>query len=151
MRHDRWLSLVAAAVGTVRAVPEPLLGFRVHPDQQTGVLTPVELRRRLARAALDAFGPLAADTAVEHRARAEQLAEAADRADRLGDFEEADTLRGIARHHEVRADPGASVTSRLRQIGQEVAQGGYDRSLFGAASAAADLLRAFRAPGTGER
>jgi hypothetical protein len=146
MRHDRWLSLVAAAVGTVRAVPEPLLGFRVHPDQQTGVLTPVELRRRLARSAVQALGPLAAETGEEHRCRAVQLGEAADRADRLGDFEEADALRAIADHHLVRADPGATTLARLRRIGHEIVHGGYDRSLFGAASAAADAVRSVRSP-----
>ncbi|QXC60275.1 glycosyltransferase [Aquihabitans sp. G128] len=107
MRHDRWLSLVAAAVGTVQAVPEPLLGFRVHPAQQTGVLEPAELRRRRLRAAREAFGPAQESTVREHRVRAEQLAEAARRADLLGDFEEADELEAISRHHRVRADRDA--------------------------------------------
>ncbi|MEZ5182462.1 MAG: glycosyltransferase family 2 protein [Acidimicrobiales bacterium] len=43
MRHDRWLSLVAAAVGTVRAISDPLVALRVHPDQETGVLVGAEL------------------------------------------------------------------------------------------------------------
>ena len=148
MRHDRWLSLVAAAVGTVRAVPEPLLGFRVHPDQQTGVLTRRQLAVRLqeaARAALAGHDPVLAQ---EHLARARQVAEAASRADELGDFEEADALRRIAEHHRVRADLGTSRRAQLRQIATEVTEGGYDRSLLGAASAAADVARALRgAPG----
>ncbi len=144
MRHDRWLSLVAAAVGTVQAVPEPLLGFRVHPDQQTGVLAPRELRRRQLAAARRALGPLQAEIAAEHRTRSTQLDEVADRADRLGDFEEADRFRALAHHHRLRADPGPTVRRRLGNIVAEVRSGGYDRSPLGAGAALADLARALR-------
>jgi len=142
MRHDRWLSLVAASVGTVRALPDVLLGFRVHDDQQTGVLTPAELRNRLLTAATDVLTPNRADTSHEHRVRAAQLTEAARRADRLGDFDEADTLRRVAAHHLLRADPGPDRRTRARHIGRELLDGGYDRSLFGLASFAADQARA---------
>lgn len=146
LRHDRWLALVAAAVGTVQAVPEPLLGFRVHPDQQTGVLSPEELRRRRLAVARAAFGAPGADhdPAVEHLVRAGQLDDVAGRADALGDFEEADRLREVARHHRVRADTGTGVADRLRTVAAEVRRGGYDRSLLGAGAAAADVVRAVR-------
>lgn len=142
MRHDRWLSLVAAAVGTVRALPDRLLGFRVHPAQQTGVLTSRQLADRLRQAAAAAATGPDATLAREHQARARQIDEAALRADRLGDFDEADALRRVAEHHRVRADLGATFARRLRTIGREVADDGYDRSLFGAAAAAADAVRA---------
>ena len=144
MRHDRWLSLVAAAVGTVRALPEALLGFRVHPEQQTGVLAPRDLRRRRLAAAAAVLGPLRPEASAEHRTRALQIEEVARRADRLGDFEEADKLRAVARHHLVRAETGASTSARLRSIGAEVRGGGYDRSWLGVGSAAADAARAGR-------
>ncbi|MCB1038296.1 MAG: glycosyltransferase family 2 protein [Acidimicrobiales bacterium] len=146
MRHDRWLSLVAAAVGTVRAVPEPLLGFRVHPDQQTGVLATRTLAARLLAAAGAA---MAGDDAVrhdEHLARARQVGEAAERAERLGDFEEADELRLVARHHVQRADLGPTRSARFATVLGEARTGGYDRSLLGAAAIGADLARALRPP-----
>lgn len=146
LRHDRWLALVASAVGTVQAVPEPLLGFRVHADQQTGVLSPLELRRRRLAAARAAVGAPDAgyDPTIEHVVRARQLEAAADRAAELGDFEEADRLREIARHHRVRADVDRDLDGRLRTLAAEVRRGGYDRSLLGAGAAAADIARALR-------
>ena len=145
MRHDRWLSLVAASVGTVRALPEHLLAFRVHRSQQTGVLTPQQFRSRLLAAAADVLGPDAGDRSEEHRCRAEQLGAAADRADRLGDFEEADRLRRVAEHHRMRADLGPTRRARASRVCKEVADGGYDLSLLGLASVAADSARALRA------
>lgn len=144
MRHDRWLSLVAAAVGTVRAVPEPLLGFRSHPDQQTGVLAPAEFRARLVEAAVAALRAPDPSRTVEHEVRARQVADAAHRADLWGDFEEADELRRVVRHHEARADLGASVPERTRLVWRQVAAGDYDRSALGLAAAGADLARALR-------
>lgn len=35
--HDRWIALLIAAVAEVRALPEPLMRYRRHPDQQAGV------------------------------------------------------------------------------------------------------------------
>lgn len=35
--HDRWLGLVAAAMGGLVAVPETLVRYRLHPDQQVGL------------------------------------------------------------------------------------------------------------------
>jgi len=144
MRHDRWMSLVAAAVGTVRSMPEPLLGFRVHPDQQTGVLTTPELARRLLGAAAAATRPPTPEARAGHLARAEQIDNAADRADRFGDFDEADALRRVAQHHRCRADLGRTVPQRVRTVWQELAARSYDSSLLGAGSVAADLVRALR-------
>ncbi len=144
MRHDRWLSLVAAAVGTVRAVPEPLVGFRSHPEQQTGVLTPAELRSRQFAAARKALRAPDPARSAEHAIRARQVAEAAHRADLWGDFEEADELRRVVRHHEARAHLGDTVAERTRQVWREVSSGSYDHSALGMAAAAGDLARAVR-------
>jgi hypothetical protein len=144
MRHDRWLSLVAAAVGTVRAVPEPLLGFRSHPGQQTGVLTPSVLRSRRLSAAAAAFRAPDPARAAEHERRALQVIEAAHRADLWGDFEEADNLRAVVRHHEARAHLGDTVPERTAEVWRQVSGGNYDRSVLGLAAAAGDLVRAVR-------
>ena len=148
MRHDRWMSLVAAAVGTVRSMPEPLLGFRVHPDQQTGVLTTSERARRLLAAAVAATRPPSPEARAGHLARAEQIDDAAERADRFGDFDEADALRRVAHHLRTRADLGRTVPQRVRTVWSELTSRSYDASLMGAASASADLVRALR-PGPG--
>jgi hypothetical protein len=144
MRHDRWLSLVAAAVGTVRSMPEPLLGFRVHPDQQTGVLTTTELAKRLLAAAVAATRNPPPEARAAHLARARQIDAAAERADRFGDFDEADDLRGVAAHHRTRADLGRTVPARVRTVWRELRLHRYDPSVLGTAAAAADLVRALR-------
>lgn len=144
MRHDRWLSLVAAAVGTIRTVPEPLLAFRVHPRQQTGVLHRGALAARLFDATRSAVASGGRSASDEHRVRAVQVAEAATRADRLGDFEEADALRRVVQHHLFRSELGPTVYSRLWGIAEEVVTDGYDRSVLGLAGAAADVARSVR-------
>lgn len=144
MRHDRWLSMVSAAVGTVRSFPEPLLGFRVHPGQETGVLIGHHLTRALGRAGSGVLaGPL--DLAADaHLARASQLDDAAARVEDLGDFEEANTLRTIADHHRLRARGGERVGDRVQWVLSGVRSGSYGRDAMGAGSAAADLVRAVR-------
>lgn len=141
LRHDRWLSLVAAAVGTVRTLPEPLLAFRVHPAQETGVLIDRERRRAFGRAAR---GVLAGTSSVEeHEVRAEQLDAAAQRADLLGDFESARVLRTIAGHHQHRAAVSGG-RAPLRAVAAEVRHGRYGDDRFAAAAAAADVVRVAR-------
>jgi len=144
MRHDRWISLVAAAVGTVRALPEPLLAFRVHPSQETGVLIGTQLTRALARAALRAVaGPPGANSGT-HRARAAQLVEASRRADDLGDFKEAAILRQISALHSERIDNGSNLRDRVGAVVTCARGGAYDLSARGAGSLVADAFRAIR-------
>ncbi|MBS1838360.1 MAG: glycosyltransferase [Actinobacteria bacterium] len=145
MRHDRWLSLVAAAVGTVRAIPEPLLGFRVHPAQETGVLLGRQLHRAMSRAVT---GVLRASTDDDrgYRVRAVQLEVAADRAEDLGDFEEAATLRGVAAHLRRRVDVSEPVGRRLRSVMSDVNAGVYGWDRLGITAAGADIARALLRP-----
>jgi hypothetical protein len=144
MRHDRWLSLVAAAVGTVRALPEPLLGFRVHPDQETGVLLGAQLPRALGQAAMGALRPGPDGEARGHLVRAAQLEIAADRAEDLGDFEEAATLRAVAAHLRARVRTNAPVAERLRTVAHGVRSGAYGWDRLGAGAIAGDVVRAVR-------
>jgi hypothetical protein len=37
LRHDRWLAMCAAATGRVVPLSEPLVAYRLHPGQQTGI------------------------------------------------------------------------------------------------------------------
>jgi hypothetical protein len=138
MRHDRWLSLVAAAVGTVRALPEPLLGFRVHPQQETGVLVGSQLTRALRRAAVQvALNPA---TAPAHEVRASQLEAAASRADLVGDFKEAATLRSVADHQSARSQVGRPGHGPLTVLRAAV-HGDYRGDPLASAAVAADLVR----------
>ena len=139
MRHDRWLSLIAAAVGTVRALPEPLLAFRVHPAQETGVLVGSQLRTAMARAALDVARRTDSDRGLH--VRADQLDAAAKRAERVGDFEEADVLRSIADHLRRRVDTVGSTGVRLGSLVSEIRSGSYGRDRLGVGAATADLVR----------
>lgn len=148
MRHDRWLSLVAAAVGTVRALPEPLLAFRVHPDQETGVLVGAQLQKALGQVALGALR--GSDSDRGHLVRANQLDVAADRAEELGDFEEATTLRSIASHLRQRVDLGDTVGTRLRHVAVGVRRGDYGWDRLGAGAIASDVVRAVRPVRTGQ-
>jgi hypothetical protein len=150
MRHDRWLSLVAAAVGTVRALPEPLLAFRVHPSQQTGVLLGSQLRRALVRSAFGVLVDPPEESEAGNRARAGQLRAAADRADQLGDFAAAGTLRRVADAHELRGSSSSPRRARVHEIASGVRAGAYELTALGAGSAVADLVRAVRrAPRSG--
>ncbi|WP_421121277.1 glycosyltransferase family 2 protein [Aquihabitans daechungensis] len=139
MRHDRWLSLVAAAVGTVRAVPEPLLGFRVHPQQETGVLVGPQLSGALRRAMFQVGRNPA--TATAHEVRASQLMAAASRADLVGDFKEAATLRSVADHQAARAQVGQPGHGPLTVL-RAAAHGDYRGDPLASAAVAADLIRA---------
>lgn len=146
MRHDRWLSLIAAAVGTVRALPEPLLAFRVHPAQETGVLVGRHLGAAMARSARDVLRGIGDEAERGHLTRAGQLDVAADRADALGDFEEAATLRSIAAHLRRRVVVEGSVRQRLGVVSADFRRGAYGWDRLGVGAAAADTVRAVVRP-----
>lgn len=137
MRHDRWLSLVAAAVGIVRALPEPLLAFRVHPSQETGVLVGGQLHRALWRATTSVASRA---TGAGHEARANQLEAAADRAEAIGDFREAGALRSVAAHQRDRAAIGTRNHGPIAVINAARA-GAYWGDPLSVAAIGADLVR----------
>jgi len=144
MRHDRWLSLVAAAVGTVRAIPEPLLAFRIHPEQETGVLVGSELSAALSRAAFDVLRDDATTQTEGHLVRAAQLEAAAERADVVGDFDSAAQLRSVAEQQRRRALGAPTVGGRMKLVVEGMSEGEYGTSPLGIGSALADLIRAAR-------
>lgn len=51
MMYDRWISLLGAATGPVLLIPERLVAYRIHPDQQIGI-PGLRIRRVVPRAAL---------------------------------------------------------------------------------------------------
>ena len=142
MRHDRWLSIVSAAVGTVRALPEPLVRFRVHADQETGVL----VGRRLATAIGRAGARIAVDRGPAHsrslRTRADQLRCAAERAYLLGDFGEAKVLRQVAEGLDLRASVDEPGHGHAKALYRAIRSGTYPLDLLSAGALAADIVRA---------
>jgi len=142
LRHDRWLSLLALSEGGVRAVPEPLIAFRVHPDQQTGLLVG---RRRRLRANVQAVESVLQTgitrAADRHRTRALQLEAAAARAEAEGDHEGAARLHDAAEHHRVRATLPTGRGRRALVVAGELARGRYGRDLLALESATGDIVR----------
>ncbi len=142
MRHDRWLTLIAAAVGTVEAVPERLLGFRVHGTQETGVLVGADLPRAVASGVGATLRSGDGRRADGLRARAEQLEVAAERAELLGDFGEARTLRRVAGDHRRRARIDEPGRGRLRLVVDGVRTHAYRLDGWGLGAAMLDVARA---------
>ena len=138
MRHDRWLSLVAASVGTVRALDESLIGFRVHPAQQTGVLVGAQLRSAVSRAVTGVVSGPGSGAGLEARGR--QLAAAAERAEYFGDFEDAATLRRIAEHNRQRSRVGMP-GYRAGEVVRAAKARSYQGDPLWGAAIAADLVR----------
>ena len=83
-----------------------------------------------------------------HLARANQLEAAAERANEMGDFEEALTLEAIAAHHRSRVQTSGSVLDRLRSIAEGVRVGAYGWDRLGMVAVAGDTVRSVR-PGRG--
>ena len=136
MLQDRWIALVLAAVADVGAVAEPLIAFRRHDAQQTGLRDPVtpsvagrQLRRTTASAAVGLV------------TRAEQLE--AVRESVQGDAHPGVEARLSAAidHLRARATLPAARPARLLGVGREWSTGRYRRYSGGARSAVADLVR----------
>jgi hypothetical protein len=141
MLHDRWLSLVAATRGGVRAVPQRLLSYRVHPAQVTGI------RRRRGHAHLpglvleEAQRPVA-DVAGASEAYLSQLRRLGERARAHGApaglVAEVDRA---CRHLADRVRLPAARSGRVRPVVRGLARGDYGRYGSGALSGVVDLVR----------
>lgn len=141
MGHDRWLALVATTVGTVIALDERQVAYRVHDDQATGLDEPAVRRRRLLDAAHGAIAAPRDEFDRAELARARQLEAAAAIGYRAGDHEAADELAALAEHHRRRVAIGARTRGRVRAVLGEARAGGYGRDRAAAASVVADLAR----------
>jgi len=145
MGHDRWIALVAATIGTVVALDERLLDFRVHDDQATGLDRPTVRARRLRRTAQRAATDASDEFVRAHLVAAQQLEAAAARGDCGGDEEAARELAAVARHHRHRAETAAMGRHRTRAVLAEARQGGYGHDGAAVRAVAADVVRALGA------
>ena len=136
MLQDRWIALVLASVAEVGAVAEPLIAFRRHAGQQTGLREPLttgEVAHQLRRTT--------ASSAEGLRTRAAQLDAVRSR---LGADAHPDAdarLASAVAHLRARAALPASRPARVPQVAREWSSGRYRRFTGGSRSAVADLVR----------
>ena len=136
MLQDRWIALVLGAIAQVGAVAEPLIAFRQHVDQQTGLREPVttgEIGRQLRRPT--------ASTAVGLVTRVEQLEAVRERVAGAAHSGVEARLTAAIDHLRARAALPDARLARLAGVGREWAAGRYRRYSGGARSAVVDLAR----------
>jgi len=151
--HDAWIALVVAAAAPVRAIPRPLVNYRVHGAQQVGLVgRPPVSRLRMARAAIRSLrarngeGPRRKEIELHWlQALSERLrgAPATGAGAAPGDGPVAEAVRlleGRIDHFAIRAALPASHLRRVRPIAAELGTGRYGRYSSGPLSAARDLL-----------
>lgn len=142
--HDWWISLALAATsgsGRMAMIEEPLVSYRLHPDQRIG-LPDFRLRRVLPRW-LQRLGN-ARVPLVEQRRRLSVMAEVLDELDRRLDAEGMTQVRSASAHLAARADLAGSRLARVRPISHELASGRYHHYGRGMPAAVADLVRVAR-------
>jgi glycosyltransferase involved in cell wall biosynthesis len=145
MIYDRWISLIAAAAARVVVVPDRLVDYRIHPDQQIGI--PALPVRRLAPRAVLHMGQFVASRAeVELRNdyHLRHLEEIDRRLDDAG-LATAESSRHLALAEAHLHRRGALATARSRRarlvLDELRSDDGYRRFSLGVATAVADLVR----------
>lgn len=145
MMYDRWISLLAAAAGSILPIPERLVDYRIHEDQQIGIPA-LQLRRVAPQAALR-LGQFVAPK-VEKDGRfayqQEHLKEIAKRLTVAGlESGTSDLWIRLADDHLcTREQLSASRVRRLQPVLRDyLGADGYRRFSLGAAAALSDLTR----------
>jgi hypothetical protein len=134
--HDEWLATVAAALGAVDVMQEPLIDYRQHGANQVGAR-----RRSLGekvRLALASRG----DMHAKRVTKAERLLE---RLTHFGDRVPAECIEQARRklaHERLRAGLPAERFARLLPVLREMRAGGYSNFGYGMQGAMRDLLEA---------
>ncbi len=136
MLHDRWIALVLAAVADVAAVAEPLIAFRQHAGQQTGLRAPLtsgDVTHQLRRTT--------ASSAESLLTRARQLEAVLACVGDDGRPGARERIAAAIDHLRARAGLSPARPARLRTVTREWACGRYRRYSGGTRSAVADLAR----------
>jgi len=131
--HDEWMSLVIGAHAAVRFVPEALIRYRQHGENQIGLPTGTWRRR---------VGRFMSHEAEAHMRRLILMQSLYERlrdvcAPRLA----LDAVQEKIAHMERRLCSSRSSARRLRLIARELMNGRYSRYSFGWISAVQDLIR----------
>lgn len=134
---DTWITVIISSMARVALVPEPLVKYRQHGNNESGAGEGTLVSRIRAAQSNDA------ETFLE-RARRWRLA-----SERLADLPKADPafldhVRRIEQHNFARARAAQGTLSRFPLVGRELANGRYRRYSNGWHSAAADLIRRSR-------
>ena len=136
MLQDRWIALVLACLDRVEVVDEPLIAFRQHDAQQTGlrqVLTVGEVVHQLRRSTATSSETLIA--------RAAQFEEVRERVGSDGHSRAREQLTAAIGHLRTRASLPARRRARLGNVARELVSGRYHRFSSGSSSVLADLSR----------
>ena len=145
MMYDRWISLVAAAAGSVITVPEKLVDYRIHPGQQVGIPA-LSVRRFAPSLALHVAQLVhgraeAQRRAGYHCAHLDEIVKRLDAA-RLATVESDARLDAARRHLQFRLALGEPRRGRFGSVLREWRRGdSYRRFSLGLATAVADLTR----------
>ena len=124
--YDDWLAMVAAAIGAIGFVDEPLQLYRTHEQQQVGIRPSVvgervRLRDRFSRPRADKLAPLQSQQA-QLRAVAQRLAE------RLPDDAPGwPPLRQRIAHFDMRAQLSDNRLRRVLPVLSDLGRGNYHR------------------------
>lgn len=127
--HDRWIAVLIAAVGRIAIIPDKLIAYRLHRDQQIGVGMPLPLRMVIPHRcksdaiALEAFDERLRDTAANQA---------------NPDFRRSLTER--QRHISARSKISGNPLHRAIQVATEFRSGRYTLYPYGLAVALQDLL-----------
>jgi len=145
MMYDRWISLVSAATGPVIAVPERLVEYRIHADQQVGI-PGLAIRRVAPRAALAAgqFVPNRTERAGRAEYHRQHLREIDKRisAQGLDHGWSPLAIRLADQHLQSRSQLPRRRSARIRPVGREyLSEDGYRRFAIGIPTAVSDLIR----------
>lgn len=134
--HDEWLAIVAAALGVVDVLQEPLIDYRQHGANQVGA------RRRglmeKVRLALASRGDMHARRVTKAERLLERLKHFGDRVP----AECVDQARRKLAHERLRAGLPAARFARLLPVLREMRAGGYSQFGYGMQGAVRDLLEA---------
>ena len=115
--HDHWIALIAATTGTLLAIDEPLIDYRLHRGNMVGMGARNPIRRIRDRFAA---GDIPGREAATLAALIERVGDRLDPAARAA-VEQAET------HHRLRATLPRGFAARLRITPRELARGGYRR------------------------
>lgn len=145
MLHDRWISIVLSAAGSVAVMPEPLVSYRIHSSQQVGLANATTSQPPMRRYARRIALPQTAARNVR-RYQLGHLHEARDRLVATGIVDRAALadIDSVIAHQHLRCEMAGTRRSRLVPIARELLQGNYREYSRGLSSAVIDLIAPVR-------
>jgi glycosyltransferase involved in cell wall biosynthesis len=140
--HDRWLSLVLAAVGRVIALDEPLMAYRIHARQQIGIANVSSRQHPVARVSQKILAPRDYTQDLRDQ-QIELIVEVRDRVESSGLATEAILARidDVLGYLRFRRDQPPHRSQRVVPVARQALLGTYSRHSRGLGSIAVDLLR----------